>query len=82
LIHGSRISLAVGFVAVGISTIIGIVAGAILGYFGGKVDFIGMRIVEAPAASFRLLPRLAARGAAASEAKRRGLFPYSFSLSL
>ena len=47
LIHGSRISLAVGFVAVGISTIIGIVAGAILGYFGGKVDFIGMRIVEA-----------------------------------
>jgi len=46
LIHGSRISLAVGFVAVGISSIIGIAVGAILGYFGGKVDFIGMRIVE------------------------------------
>ncbi len=46
LIHGSRISLSVGFVAVGISSIIGIVVGAILGYFGGKVDFIGMRIVE------------------------------------
>ena len=46
LIHGSRISLSVGFVAVGISGIIGIAVGAILGYFGGKVDFIGMRIVE------------------------------------
>lgn len=46
LVHGSRISLSVGFVAVGISSIIGIFIGAILGYFGGKVDFVGMRIVE------------------------------------
>ena len=46
LIHGSRISLSVGFVAVGISSVIGIIVGAILGYFGGKVDFVGMRIVE------------------------------------
>lgn len=46
LIHGSRISLSVGFVAVGISSIIGIIVGAILGYFGGKIDFIGMRLVE------------------------------------
>ncbi|MHC4124981.1 MAG: ABC transporter permease [Planctomycetota bacterium] len=46
LIHGSRISLSVGFVAVGISSIIGVFVGAILGYFGGKVDFVGMRIVE------------------------------------
>jgi len=46
LIHGSRISLSVGFVAVGISTIIGVMVGAVLGYFGGKVDFVGMRIVE------------------------------------
>lgn len=46
LIHGSRISLSVGFVAVGISSIIGVLAGSLLGYFGGKVDFVGMRIVE------------------------------------
>ena len=46
LIHGSRISLSVGFVAVGLSTVIGIIIGAILGYFGGKVDFLGMRVVE------------------------------------
>jgi len=46
LIHGSRISLSVGFVAVGISSIIGVFIGSILGYFGGKVDFVGMRFVE------------------------------------
>lgn len=46
LIYGSRISLSVGFVAVGISSLIGVFIGSILGYFGGKVDFIGMRLVE------------------------------------
>jgi len=46
LVHGSRISLSVGFVAVGISSVLGVFVGAILGYFGGKVDFVGMRIVE------------------------------------
>lgn len=46
LIHGSRISLSVGFVAVGISSIIGIIIGAVLGYSGGKADFLGMRLVE------------------------------------
>ena len=46
LIHGSRISLSVGFVAVGIASVIGIFVGAVMGYFGGKVDFIGMRFVE------------------------------------
>jgi peptide/nickel transport system permease protein len=46
LIHGSRISLSVGFVAVGISMVIGVFVGAVLGYFGGRADFIGMRIVE------------------------------------
>jgi peptide/nickel transport system permease protein len=46
LIHGTRISLSVGFVAVGISSVIGIIVGAIMGYFGGKIDFLGMRLVE------------------------------------
>ncbi|MFA6187303.1 MAG: ABC transporter permease [Phycisphaerae bacterium] len=46
LIHGTRISLSVGFVAVGISSIIGIFVGALMGYFGGKIDFLGMRLVE------------------------------------
>jgi peptide/nickel transport system permease protein len=46
LIHGSRVSISVGFVAVGIASIIGVCVGAIMGYFGGKVDFVGMRVVE------------------------------------
>ncbi len=46
LIHGTRISLSVGFVAVGISSVIGIIFGAIMGYFGGKIDFLGMRLLE------------------------------------
>ncbi len=46
LIHGSRISLSVGFVAVGISSLMGIFLGSLMGYFGGKTDFLGMRLVE------------------------------------
>jgi peptide/nickel transport system permease protein len=46
LIHGTRVSLSVGFVAVGISSVIGIIFGAMMGYFGGKIDFLGMRLLE------------------------------------
>jgi len=46
LIHGSRVSLSVGFIAAGIALIIGIVLGSLAGYFGGKVDIIIMRFVE------------------------------------
>jgi len=38
VVLGSRISLAVGLIAVGISLIIGIPVGAAAGYFGGRVD--------------------------------------------
>ena len=46
LIFGARISLKVGFVAVGIATIIGTILGAIAGYYGGAVDAIIMRFVD------------------------------------
>lgn len=46
LIHGSRISLSVGFVAAGIAILIGIVLGSIAGFYGGKVDLIIMRFIE------------------------------------
>lgn len=46
LIHGSRVSLSVGFVSAGIALIIGILLGSMAGYFGGKVDIIIMRFVE------------------------------------
>lgn len=40
IIYGTRISLKVSILTVGISAIIGIALGAIAGYFGGVVDFI------------------------------------------
>ena len=46
LIHGARVSLQVGILAVGISIIIGGTLGAIAGYYGGKLDNIIMRIMD------------------------------------
>jgi peptide/nickel transport system permease protein len=45
-ISGARISLSIGFVAVGISLIVGVAMGAAAGYFAGKVDGTIMRIVD------------------------------------
>ena len=46
LIFGARISLLVGLVAVGIATLVGLVLGALAGYYGGWVDGIIMRLVD------------------------------------
>lgn len=46
IIYGSGVSLSVGFVAVGISTLIGVALGAISGYYSGLADRIIMRFVD------------------------------------
>jgi len=46
MIYGTRISLSVGFVAVGLYLTIGIVLGAMAGYFGGLVDILICRAIE------------------------------------
>ncbi len=46
MLHGSRVSLTVGFVSVGIATLIGITLGATAGYNGGLVDAAIMRLVD------------------------------------
>ena len=46
IIYGSRISLEIGLVSVGISAVFGSLLGAVAGYFGGKVDNIIMRILD------------------------------------
>lgn len=46
LIWGGRISLAVGLIAVGIATVIGLLLGALAGYYGGWIDEVIMRFVD------------------------------------
>ncbi len=46
MLYGGRISLLVGLVAVGISTSIGILLGALAGYYRGWVDTVIMRLVD------------------------------------
>jgi peptide/nickel transport system permease protein len=43
IIHGSRISLQVGLIAVGISVILGGFFGSVAGYYGGRIDNLIMR---------------------------------------
>lgn len=46
IIHGSRVSLLVGFVAVGFALVIGGILGAIAGFYGGRIDNTIMRIMD------------------------------------
>ncbi len=46
IIYGARISLKVGFVAVGMAAFLGTIAGLLAGYFGGWLDQLLMRLVD------------------------------------
>lgn len=46
IIWGTRISMTVGFLSVGISVTIGVILGSIGGYYGGKIDAIVLRLIE------------------------------------
>ncbi len=46
MVYGARVSLAVGFLATGLTMILGIIIGLYCGYFGGRTDFLFMRVVE------------------------------------
>ena len=46
IIYGARYSLLIGFTAAILSTLIGMVIGAVSGYFGGAMDTVLMRIVD------------------------------------
>jgi peptide/nickel transport system permease protein len=46
IIYGSRISLLVGFISVGIALVFGGLLGAAAGYFGGKTDHYIMRVMD------------------------------------
>jgi peptide/nickel transport system permease protein len=46
MVHGTTVALLVGFVSMGLAGTIGIVVGAIGGYFGGWIDNVSSRITE------------------------------------
>jgi microcin C transport system permease protein len=46
LIHGFRISVLFGLILTIVSSVIGVAAGAMQGYFGGWVDLIAQRLIE------------------------------------
>lgn len=46
VVYGARVSLSIGFIAAGFSILIGIPLGALAGYFGGRTDWMVMRIIE------------------------------------
>ena len=55
VLYGARISLSIGFVAVGISMTLGTLIGAVAGYFGGWVDSVLMRFTDMMLAFPRLV---------------------------
>jgi peptide/nickel transport system permease protein len=46
MVHGTTIALLVGFVSMGIAGTIGIMVGALGGYFGGWIDMLTSRVTE------------------------------------
>ena len=46
MVYGARVSLQVGFVAAGLATLVGVILGALAGYYGGKVEALIMRFTD------------------------------------
>ena len=55
IMYGARISLTVGFASTIISLLVGIIYGAVSGYYGGRIDNVLMRFVEVASAVPELL---------------------------
>jgi peptide/nickel transport system permease protein len=46
MIHATRTALSIGLVSTGISVVIGVFIGGLMGYFVGRTDILGMRLIE------------------------------------
>jgi peptide/nickel transport system permease protein len=55
IIYGTRVSLSVAFLSVTVAVIVGTAYGAAAGYFGGRIDSLMMRLVDAMLAIPRVL---------------------------
>jgi peptide/nickel transport system permease protein len=65
LIFGSRVSLFIGLLGITITTTLGFLVGGLSGYFGGRMDFVAMRLIEFMMAMPGLYLLLALRSALA-----------------
>ena len=59
LIYGARVSILVSIVAVSIALVIGVSIGMVSGYFGGRIESLSMRVMDAFAAFPAILLALA-----------------------
>ena len=46
LLYGSQVSLSIGLIGISITLFMGFIIGGLSGYFGGRFDFVAMRLVE------------------------------------
>jgi len=46
MIHGSRIALSIGFLSMSVAILIGVILGALAGFYGGWVDILISRLIE------------------------------------
>jgi peptide/nickel transport system permease protein len=46
VVYGTRISLRIGFISVGIATLVGLALGLPAGYYGGRIEAIIMRLMD------------------------------------
>lgn len=46
MIYGSRISLSIGLIAVGVATLLGLLLGSLAGFYGGFIDSLIMRFLD------------------------------------
>ena len=46
LVYGFRVSVEFGLILTVIGTLLGIAAGAVQGFFGGRIDIVGQRLIE------------------------------------
>ncbi len=78
VVYGARVSMTIGFLAVVVSTVIGLVIGVLSGYFGGLIDMFTQRLVDAfiafPALVFLLALAAVFRGHSIPGLAQQGLF--------
>ena len=78
VVYGARVSMTIGFLAVLVSTVIGLSIGVVSGYFGGLIDMSAQRLVDAfiafPALVFLLALAAVFRGHTVPGLPEQGLF--------